>query len=140
MAADNRDQEPIGGPEYRSLVHLLKLQGVEGYLKMISSTDWKFTKDQWEPEVWGRVLRKVGEEGLIYCTMEISKEDYCLLPGQCGLDLLRGKKRKRSLEMAQEMVQNALRFAVYRCRAKGIEPTMAFIREGPYAVPYQVSK
>jgi lactate racemase len=136
VAADNRDQEPIGGPEYRSLVHLLKLQGVEGYLKMISSTDWKFTKDQWEPEVWGRVLRKVGEEGLIYCTMEISKEDYCLLPGQCGLDLLKGRKKKRSLEMAREMVQSALRFAVYRYREKGIEPTMAFIREGPYAVPY----
>ena len=136
VAADNRDQEPIGGPEYRSLVHLLKLQGVEGYLKMISSTDWKFTKDQWEPEVWARVLRKVGEEGLIYCTMEISKEDYCLLPGQCGLDLLTTRRKKPSLEMAREMVQNALRFAVYRYREKGIEPTMAFIREGPYAVPY----
>jgi hypothetical protein len=140
VAADNRDQEPIGGPEYRSLVHLLKLQGVERYVKMISSTDWRFTKDQWEPEVWGRVLRKVGEEGLIYCTMEISKEDYCLLPGQCGLDLLRRRKKKRSLEMAQEMVQNALRFAVYRYREKGIDPTMAFIREGPYAVPMRIAE
>ncbi len=76
LAADNRDQEPIGGPEYRTLIHLLKLQGVEGYLGIIKSPSWKFTKDQWEPEVWGRVLGKVGEEGLIYCSADISPADF----------------------------------------------------------------
>jgi nickel-dependent lactate racemase len=140
VAADNRDTEPIGTPEYKSLIHLLKLQGIERYLKIISHPDWKFTKDQWEPEVWGRVLRKIGEEGLIYCTLEISEEDYCLLPGQCGLDFLRRKKKKPSLEMTQEMVQNAILFSVHRYRKRGVEPTMASIREGPYAVPYLVSE
>ena len=134
VAVDNRDAEPIGGPEYKTLIHLLKLQGVEGYLKTIGHPDWKFTKDQWEPEVWARVLKKVGEEGLIYCTLEIPGEDHCLLPGQCGLDFLKRGKKKVSLETAQEMVQNAVRFAVYRYREKGIDPAMAFIREGPYAV------
>ena len=140
VAADNRDMEPIGTPEYKSLTHLLKLQGTESYLKIISHPDWKFTKDQWEPEVWGRVLRKVGEEGLIYCTLEISEEDYCLLPGQCGLDFLKKKKKKPTLEMTEEMIQNAILFAVFRYREKGIEPTMTFIREGPYAVPVRASK
>ncbi len=135
VAADNRDMEPIGGPEYRSLIHLLKLQGTDGYVKIIGDPAWKFTKDQWEPEVWGRVLRKVGEEGLIYCTLEISKEDFCLLPGQCGLDFLEKRRRKPSLDLAREMVQNAVFFAVDRYREKGVEPTMAFLREGPYAVP-----
>ena len=135
IAADNRDAEPIGGPEYKSLTHLLKLQGTEGYVRMISDPAWRFTKDQWEPEVWARALKKVGEDGLIYCTLEISKEDFCLLPGQCGLDFLKGKKRKPSTELAQQMVQNAVIFAVQRCREKGIDPSMAFIREGPYAVP-----
>jgi hypothetical protein len=27
VATDNRDEEPIGGPEYKSLLHLLKMQG-----------------------------------------------------------------------------------------------------------------
>jgi len=135
VAADNRDVEPIGTPEYRSLIHLLKLQGIARYLKIISHPDWKFTKDQWEPEVWGRVLRKIGEEGLIYCTLEISEEDYCLLPGQCGLDFLRRKKKKPCLDMTQEMIQNAILFSVHRYREKGAEPTMVSIREGPYAVP-----
>jgi nickel-dependent lactate racemase len=136
IAAHNRDPlEPIGSPEYRTLIHLLKLQGPSGYLGLLRSPSWRFTKDQWEPEVWGRVLRKVGEEGLIYCALEIPREDYRLLPGQGGLDFLEGEVGKPSLEMAQEMVQRAVLYAIERCREKGIEPSMAFLREGPYAVP-----
>lgn len=135
VAADNRDAEPIGGSEYKSLLHLMKLQGVEGYLKIIGNPSWHFTKDQWEVEMWGKVLRKVGEEGLIYCTLEIPREDHCLLPGQCGLDFLPGRRRKPSLPLVQEMVQNAVLFALSPYREKGIDPSMAFIREGPYAVP-----
>jgi nickel-dependent lactate racemase len=136
IAANNRDTiEPVGSPEYKSLIHLLKLQGPDGYLDLLRTSHWRFTKDQWEPEVWGKVLRKVGEEGLIYCTLEISRENYCFLPGVCGLDFLKGKRKKPTLEKAQEMVQKAVLFAVNRYREKGIEPTMAFIREGPYAVP-----
>jgi nickel-dependent lactate racemase len=136
IAANNRDFiNPIGSPEYRSLIHLLKLQGPDGYLDLLKTSSWKFTKDQWEPEVWGKVLRKVGEDGLIYCSLEIERENYCILPGVCGLDFMKGKRIKPSLEKAQEMVQKAVQFAVYRYREKGIEPTVAFIREGPYAVP-----
>ena len=140
IAANNRDFiQPIGSPEYRSLIHLLKLQGPEGYLNLLRTPGWRFIKDQWEPEVWGRVLRKVGEEGLIYCSLEIERENYCLLPGICGLNFLKGKRIKPSLQKAQEMVQKAVLFAVNRCRARGIDPTMAFIREGPYAVPTLVN-
>jgi nickel-dependent lactate racemase len=136
IAANNRDViAPVGSPEYKSLIHLLKMQGPDSYLQLLQSSHWRFTKDQWEPQVWGKVIRKVGEQGLIYCTLEISREDYCLLPGQCGLDFLKGKVRKPSLEKAQEMVQKAVIFAMYKYRQKKIEPTMAFIREGPYAVP-----
>ena len=136
IAANNRDViEPIGSPHYKSLIHLLKLQGPDRYLELIRNPHWRFTKDQWEPEVWGKVLRKVGEEGLIYCTLEISKENFCILPGHCGLDLLQRKRVKQSVEMAREMVQKAVLFAIYRYREKGIHPAMAFIRQGPYAVP-----
>ena len=136
IAANNRDFiEPIGSPEYRSLIHLLKLQGAEGYLGLLQTPHWKFTKDQWEPEVWGKVLRKVGEEGVIYCSLEIDRKNYCILPGVCGLDLLKGKRKTPTLERAQEMVQNSVLLAIHRYREKGIDPSMAFIREGPYAVP-----
>jgi nickel-dependent lactate racemase len=141
IAANNRDPlEPIGSTEYKTLIHLLKLQGPDRYLGLLQSPHWQFTKDQWEPEVWGKVIRKVGEEGLIYCTMEISREDHCLLPGVCGFDLLKGKRKNPTLEKAREMVQNAVLLAISRYRKKGVEPTMAFIREGPYAVPIQMPR
>jgi hypothetical protein len=111
------------------------LQGPDGYLGLLKTPGWKFTKDQWEPEVWGKVVRKVGEDGIIYCSLEIEKENYCVIPGVCGLDLMKGKRIKPSLEKAQEMVQKAVLFAVSRYRQKKVEPTMAFLREGPYAVP-----
>ncbi len=135
IAANNRDFEPIGSAEYKTLLHLLKMQGPDGYLDLLRTGGWKFTKDQWEPEVWGKVLRKVGEEGLIYCSLEIERKNYCLLPGHCGLDFIKGKRVKPSLEKAGEMIQHGVIFAVARCREKGSEPTMALIREGPYAVP-----
>jgi nickel-dependent lactate racemase len=137
ISANNRDPlEPIGSPEYKTLIHLLKIQGPDKYLGLLQSPHWKFTKDQWEPEVWGKVIRKVGEEGLIYCTAEISREDHCLLPGICGLDLLKGKGKRKSptMKRAQEIVQNAIFLALSRYHEKRIEPTMAFIREGPYTV------
>ena len=136
IAANNRDViAPIGSREYKTLIHLLKMQGPDRYLELLRSPHWRFTKDQWEPEIWGKVIKKVGEKGLIYCTLEISREDYCLLPGQCGLDFLKGKVRTPTLAKAEEMLQKAVLVAIYQHQEKGIEPTMAFIREGPYAVP-----
>jgi len=134
IAADNRDEEPIGGPEYKTLTHLLKLQGAEGYVELLKSPAWKFTKDQWEPEVWGRVLRKVGEQGLIYCTADIPEGTFGLLPGISGYEFLTpAGKRKGRVGKVQEMVQNAV-FYFYH-KYKDLSPRMAFIREGPYAVP-----
>jgi hypothetical protein len=134
IAGNHRDPDPVGGEEYRTLIHLLKLQGPEGYVEMLKTPHWKFTKDQWEPEVWARVLRKVGENGLIYCSPEISKEDYMKLPGISGWDFA-GDVEGSNAKIAQTMVQNALVSTYDRFRTSGMEPQMALIREGPYAVP-----
>jgi len=136
FAADNRDREPIGGPEYKTLCHLLKLQGPDGYVEVLKSPSWKFTKDQWEPEVWGRVLRKVGEEGMVYCTSDIPEPVFSTLPGVSGYDFLTPAGRKKSrAKKVQEMVQNAVLYYYQTCKEKGISPRMAFVREGPYGVP-----
>ena len=138
IAADNRDPEPIGGPEYKTLTHLLKLQGPDRYVEVLKSPSWKFTKDQWEPEVWGKVLRKVGEKGLIYCTPHIPEEIFSMLPGVSGYDFLTPAGRRKSrAKKAEEMVQNAIFFYYQQYREKSISPRVAFIREGPYAVPFR---
>ena len=81
-------------------------------------------------------LRKVGEEGLIYCSSEIPKEDYVILPGTSGYAFLLGEfKHRSSLEKTQVMVQNALIYSIDRLRKRNIEPSVCYIREGPYAIP-----
>ncbi len=136
VATDNRDEDPIGGPEYRSLLHILKIQGPEHYLRLIETPGWCFTKDQWEPEMWAKVFRKIDAKDFFYCTHTIPREEYCLIPGRCGLDFLRDQQEHPAAEAVGEMVGNALRFAVAEFRKKGVEPAVAFIREGPYAIPY----
>jgi hypothetical protein len=136
VVTDNRDAEPIGGPEYKSLLHLLKIQGADHYLRMIEAPGWRFTKDQWEPEMWAKVFRKIGEDRFFYCTHTIPREGYDLIPGCCGLDLLEGEGWCDPVQAVREMAENALRLAVADYRRKGIEPAVAFIREGPYTIPY----
>jgi nickel-dependent lactate racemase len=136
VAADNRDAEPIGGSEYKTLIHLLKLQGPEGYVEVLRSPSWRFTKDQWEPEVWGRVLRKVGEEGLVYCSADIPPKDFAFLPGVSGYAFLGpGGKKKNRAQKVEEMVQNAVLYFYESYRQRQVAPRVAFIQEGPYAVP-----
>jgi hypothetical protein len=103
---------------------------------LLRSPAWKFTKDQWEPEVWGRVLRKVGEEGLIYCTSDIPEKVFGMLPGVSGYEFLTpaGRKKARA-QKVREMVQNAVIYSYHAHKRKQITPRTAFIREGPYAVP-----
>jgi hypothetical protein len=116
------------------------LQGADGYLNLLRTPSWKFTKDQWEPEVWGKVVKKVGEDGIIYCSLEIEKENYCVIPGVCGLDFMKGKRVKPSLEKAQEMVQKAVLFAVSRYRQKKSSRPWPSSRR-PYAsLPSKIKK
>ena len=137
LAADNRDPEPVGSPEYRDLLGRFKeLGGIDGYLAMLRDPSWMFTKDQWEPEMWGRVLRKVGDAGLIYCGPQISAADDALLPGRSGREYLDSPADGSSKrDIARTMVQNALLAAVGLSRAGGREPSVAFLREGPYGIP-----
>lgn len=136
VATDNRDEEPIGGPEYKSLLHLLKMQGADQYMRLLTAPGWCFTKDQWEPEMWAKVFRKVAPEDFFYCTHTIPREDYCLIPGRCGLDLLGSQTPRAAAADVATMVQNAVLHAVASYRDRGIEPTVAYIQEGPYAIPY----
>jgi hypothetical protein len=83
-----RNADPVGPTTYRTLLHLLKLQGPEGYMPTPLNPAWKFTKDQWEPQMWARVVDKIGGDGLIYCSPFLSKEEHQIVPGGMGWDYL----------------------------------------------------
>ena len=86
--------------------------------------------------MWAKVLDKVGEQGLIYCTAALSKEEQDqIVPGVMGWDYLPDRAYTDDAESTGAMVQNALIYAVNHPRWSGSVPSVAFIKEGPYAVP-----
>ncbi len=136
VVANNIDAEPIGSPEYKTLLHLFKILGPDRYISILQHPDWLFTKDQWEPEMWGKPIRKVGEDGLIYCAPQIPEEDYKIIPGVSGYDFIESNTEFGSVkEKAKSMYQNAVIYAVHHPRFGGRKPTIAFMDEGPYAIP-----
>jgi nickel-dependent lactate racemase len=136
MVANNIDAKPIGSLEYKTLLHLFKILGPDRYISILQHPDWVFTKDQWEPEMWGKPIRKIGEGGLIYCAPQISEEDYKIVPGVSGYDFIDSNTEFGSTkEKAKSMYQNAVIYAVHHPRFDGRKPTIAFMAEGPYAIP-----
>jgi nickel-dependent lactate racemase len=136
MVANNVDIEPLGSPEYQTLLHLFKILGPDRYISILQHPDWLFTKDQWEPEMWGKPFRKVGDDGLIYCTPQIPAEKFKIIPGVSGYDFLPNNADFGSdQEKTQAMLQNSVIYAVHHPRFDGRKTTIAFIEEGPYAIP-----
>jgi len=136
LAAYERDPDPFGPTTYKTLLHLLKRQGPDGYLAALLHPAWKFTRDQWQPQMWGKVIGKIGEEGMLYCTTVIPEREQRLAPGTAGWDFLPDRILAPGVEAAQAMVQNALAYACHHPKWEGRTPSVAFIREGPYAIPF----
>ena len=136
MVANNIDGKPIGSLEYKTLLHLFKILGPDRYVSILQHPAWVFTKDQWEPEMWGKPIRKIGNDGLIYCAPQISEEDYKIIPGISGYHFLDSNSDFVSdKEKAKAMYQNAIIYAMHHPRFHGEKPTVAFMAEGPYAIP-----
>jgi nickel-dependent lactate racemase len=139
MLANNVDVEPIGSQEYKTFLHLFKILGPDGFNHVLEHPDWVFTKDQWEPEMWGKPFRKVGMDGLIYCSPQIPKAHYDIIPGPNGYDVIEDDINFEShKQKATAMLQNAVIYTVNHPRFEGRKPTIAYIEEGPYAVPMAV--
>jgi nickel-dependent lactate racemase len=135
LAACERDTDPVGPLTYRTLLHLLKLHGPDAYLATITSPTWRFTRDQWEPQMWGKVLKQIGEEGLLYCSAVLGPELQELVPGRLGWEFLPPSERGQGKQVACRMTQAAIDYAVRHPRWASRPPSMAFIADGPYAVP-----
>ena len=135
LVACERDDDPVGPPTYRTLLHLLKLQGWERYLALLRSPSWRFTRDQWEPQMWGKVLAKIGEEGLVYCSSILPRADGAIVPGRLGWEFAEDDPGADGAERARAMAQNAIVATVLDARRRAERPSFAFVREGPYAIP-----
>jgi len=140
LVVRHNDRDPIGSREYRKTMALLKRDGSERFLRTIKSKDWTFTHDQWQTQMWAKVLDQIGgEENLCYCGLEIPEKEYAILPGIPGLRYLTNEQRtsgKPAEELMNLMVSRAVAAAVETLRSRlGRDPKVLLLRDGPYGVP-----
>jgi hypothetical protein len=129
LAAHNSDMEPVGKENYKKLLKLYVEKERGKFTDLISSDEWQFVPDQWEIQKWEQFFRKAGSfDNLIYCTTGIRPEILKNLPCKSGCDLT-------DTGDITEMVQHAVFDAVDRTDQMPGRSTMAFVKEGPYAVP-----
>ena len=87
--------------------------------------------------MWGKPMRKVGTDGIIYCSTQIPQDDFKIIPGISGWECIDGQAFASEKAKAEAMLQNAVIYAAHHPRFKGSKPSMAFVEEGPYAIPMQ---
>jgi nickel-dependent lactate racemase len=129
LAAHNGDPEPVGKENYKRLLKLYVEKKRGKFTDLIESEEWEFVPDQWEIQKWEQFFRKAGSFGnLIYCTTGIKPEILRSLPCKSGYELA-------DTGEITDMVQQSVYYAVERKKQTAGRSTMAFVKEGPYAVP-----
>jgi len=120
----------IGAPEYVHELELLRsLPRPRDYVAALFQRP-AVQKDQWEVEMWCKVLEKVGGVGgLIYCTTGISPGDLEKLPLTSGYAYT---GENCLTPMVQRAVQRTL--ATWQQRL-GRLPRLGVIRDGAHAIP-----
>lgn len=137
LVANNTDPEPVGSPNYQTVLHLLKLMGPEKFNKLLLSPDWSFVPDQWQVQMWAKLFAKIAPDDLIYYSPQLSRREYQRIPGRDGNELLpAGQRYRGSLADAAEVIGNAVQQRIAHLEARGQkEIRLAFWSDGPYAVP-----
>lgn len=135
MVADNRDPDPVGSPQYRTILHLLKLVGAENFNRLILSGDWTFIPEQWQVQMWTRLFRKIPMDNFIYYSPQLTADDYKYLPGTDGnLFLATNERYQEGLHMISRVVEQAVQQRINR-ETKPKNLAIACLVDGPYGIP-----
>ena len=139
MAADNRDSEPIGSDGYRATLALLKKIGPEAFNRVLASPDWEFIVDQWEAQMWARVLYRVRPSDFVYFAPQLDPGDRRILPGTDGRNLIGGDPRRDGTDVPAFLRAAVSRFLARRGFAESDVASgrlrVAFLADGPYGIP-----
>ncbi|MEM7369782.1 MAG: nickel-dependent lactate racemase [Bacteroidota bacterium] len=137
ISAQNTDVDPVGGTGYKQAMALFRQHGREAFMEMIAAPDWSMIPEQWQVQMWCKVLRVIEEEDhLIYCALEIPRQDYANLPGQVGLDLLTQSEHD-SLSKEQRMALMQERAIAHAWAQLGNpQARILYLKDGPYGIPH----
>ncbi len=132
LAANHTDVDPVGGPNYRRVLPMLRQYGPAEFVRRLRSPDWQFIPEQWEVQMWCRVFRKLGHlDHLVYCAPRLAGALFRRrgIPGRDGGAALPAGADDRAA--AEAMVQKAVD-AYFHDHAGA---NAAVLLDGPYGVP-----
>ncbi len=140
IAARTTDQDQVGSLYYRTMIQLLKLLGPEKFSRVILSPDWGFVPEQWEAQMWARVLERTPQENIIFFSPTMPVSDYTVLPSRDGnLYLPKGQRYQGQFDDISRVAEAAIFEEVNRIRAtEHREAKVAFLTDGPYGIPIKV--
>jgi len=134
LLANNTDKDPVGSPNYKKALPLLRLLNPKGFTARIHSAEWTFIPDQWEVQMWARVFQKLASQGkLIYCSPQLTGPAFDTngLPGTDGGSGVKISGVLPMAKMARAMAQKA----VDEFCSENPDGRIAVLLDGPYGVP-----
>jgi len=131
VVADTTDPDPIGNGTYREMLELMKKVGPTAFRQLIGSSDWTLVPDQWEVQMWAKVLDRVPEDHLFYYSPQTRLSDYAILP--CADPPAEGATTDVS-EIVAAFIEQARQQAT---RALGRRPSIAYLSDGPFGIPVE---
>jgi nickel-dependent lactate racemase len=136
LVANNTDIDPVGSPMYRTVLHLLKLIGVEKFKRLLLSADWSFIPDQWQVQMWAKLFSKIPFDNFIYYSPQLAHAEYQTLPGKDGNLYLPAAMRYQGSSVAViEVIEKAVQQTIHELRAQGQEKiNIAYLANGPYGI------
>ena len=155
IVSDTTDPDPVGSMHYRALMTLLKAVGHEAFERLLLSPDWSFVPDQWQAQMWVRVLKKIQPHHVYYYSPQTPLFEYDRLPcrslGEMWSMLQEARaERRMALFVSQALNEIFAALSVGdegRSAATGAaadaadasydahRPSLAFLPAGPYGVP-----
>lgn len=130
LGAHHSDKDPVGGENYKSMLKLLAEVGPEKFIQSILDPSWTFVPEQWEVQMWTRLLTKIPPKNLLYGCLEIPDRDFAWLPGTNARTLA---PKSESLE---RLINQAIVWAVERQKSRlGRYPEAVVLPDGPYGIP-----
>ncbi len=136
LPAATTDDDPVGSLRYRTLLHLLRMNGPEAFTKLVFSPEWTFLPDQWEVQSWAKVDAAVSRDRFYYYSPQTARKDYAILSGTDGNRLLpEGDRYINDSANVQTVLSSFVEKARVELAKDGIErPRIAFLYDGPYGI------
>ena len=131
LLADLSDRDPIGAANYREVLRLLSRSSPEDLRSLLLSHRWQFIPEQWEVQMWARILACPATPKSFYtCAPQLADAPAEAIPETNVAAQNPRRPGENDREYAQRMLQETLDQLT-----TSPDKTLLVLPDGPYAVP-----